>query len=593
MYLFWLLWYAFLRASFIAINGNLSTGLTAKNTLMSFVYGAYMDLSMASYWILFSLFLFFLNPFFSLQPLLLRLHMAGIFLISGLSAGDVLLYREWGYRLDRNAFLYLQHPETALSFISYKQTLVSICLTLFFTAAGVWLYKKLATKVEKVKSPWIYITNILLMGLLIIPIRGGLGIIPMNPGKVYFSNEIFTNHASLNLPWNLMYSLDNARKAKAPETFMSESEAKIQMDSLTLDKNLDCLQVLNVKKPKILMLLLESFTSNLLFQNYKDKEITPALNARFRTGIYFSNAYATGVRTEMGIASILSGFPAQPLTSIVNYPEKTQKLPSLIRDLKSLGYHTRFYYGGDAAFASMSSYFFNSGCDEIMDRASFPSKSYNVKWGVHDHILFDTVRNRIISDTSQWFSVCLSLSSHPPYHIPVTAYWDGSTEEDAFLNSAHYTDASVGQLLDALEKSKLWSDLLVIIVADHGARLPGNVEYHVPDRFHIPIWFGGGAIRQDSCIRRVVSQNDIASSLCHQLGLENSAYSFSGNFFSTKKEDFAFYAFNNGFGWIDSCGFRVFSLDSRKLLIEKNPCSDDTRAKAFAQKVLTDFENLH
>ncbi len=592
MYGFWLLWYALLRASFIAINGSLSSGLTLKNILLSFFYGAYMDVSMASYWIMICLLLFFLNSYLSLNSILFKLHMTGILIVSALSAGDVLLYREWGYRLDRNAFLYLQHPETALSFITWKQTFVSVFLAFVFLTAGVLLYKSVISPVEKTKSPWIYLANVLIIGLVIIPLRGGLGIIPMNPGKVYFSNEMFTNHAALNLPWNLMYSIDNARKTKETVAFMTASQANLQMDSLMQNKNLDCLKMVHVTRPKILLLVLESFTSNLLFQTYKDKEITPQLNARFKTGLFFSNAYATGVRTEMGIASILSGFPAQPRTSIVNYPEKTQRLPSLIRDLKSIGYHTRFFYGGDAAFASMSSYFFNSGCDEIMDRSSFPPESYNAKWGVHDHILFDTVQNKLLADTSQWFSICLSLSSHPPYHIPVEPNWKVSSEEDAFLSSAHYTDASLGTLLNALEQSKIWQDLLVVIVADHGARLPGNVEYHVPERFHIPIWFGGGIIKKDSMIHTVVSQNDIAPSICYQLGLDNSAYKFGNNLFSRMKEDFAYYAFNNGFGWVDSCGTRAYSFDSKNILFEKNPCSDMQRGKAYAQKVLTEFEAL-
>ena len=139
--------------------------------------------------------------------------------------------------------------------------------------------------------------------------------------------------------------------------------------------------------------------------------------------------YSTGDRTEIGLASILSGFPAQPQSSIVHFPKKTEKLPSLIRSLKQLDYNSTFYYGGDISFASMSSFIYNSGIDKIIDKSSFSPKTYNAKWGVHDHILFEKVYDDILKDSSQFLKICLSLSSHPPYDIPEDYYWNENQEE--------------------------------------------------------------------------------------------------------------------------------------------------------------------
>ena len=41
-----------------------------------------------------------------------------------------------------------------------------------------------------------------------------------------------------------------------------------------------------------------------------------------KEGILFSNFYGSSFRTDRGLASIISGYPGQPSTSIMKYPEK-------------------------------------------------------------------------------------------------------------------------------------------------------------------------------------------------------------------------------------------------------------------------------
>lgn len=54
-----------------------------------------------------------------------------------------------------------------------------------------------------------------------------------------------------------------------------------------------------------------------------------------KEGVLFSNFYGSSFRTDRGLASIISGYPGQPSTSIMKYPEKTDKLPSIPRSLKT------------------------------------------------------------------------------------------------------------------------------------------------------------------------------------------------------------------------------------------------------------------
>lgn len=588
---FWLLFFLLIRILFVGYQFLFGYKINFEFLIKSLCYGVYMDLSMTAYLIALPLFVYFINKWIPFQKILFIYHSILILILSGITAADITLYREWGFRLDKTAFLYLTAFQEAGSFISGFNIISCILLFFLFVWLGYFLLMKF--KFNPTNSYYTYVLNILLFPALIIPMRGGFSIIPMNPGKVYFSNLPYANHIALNAPWNILYTALQVKKINTNIQFMSQKQADEIVDSLFQDKNENVLNILKGTRPKVLIFIMESFTAKLINKKYNEKEITPRLNEWIKKGIYFSKAYSTGDRTEIGLASILSGFPAQPQSSIVHFPKKTEKLPSLIRSLKQLDYNSTFYYGGDISFASMSSFIYNSGIDKIIDKSSFSPKTYNAKWGVHDHILFEKVYDDILKDSSQFLKICLSLSSHPPYDIPEDYYWNENQEEVLFLNTVHYTDKHLGIILDKLAALPIWNDLMILVVADHGCRFPGNDLYHVPEKFHIPIWFGGGAITMDSTITNVISQNDIAPSILHQFGVSNEAFDFSQNIFSLNHKQTAYYAFNNGFGWVDNGGVQVFSNDNKKIILSQdNPKTNMNIAKAYLQKIWNTFNAL-
>ncbi len=588
---FWLLYFCFLRLAFIGYQLFFHYSLSVNENAQTFFYGVYMDLASTAFLISIPFIVFFVSPWISFRTFLYWYSTCCIAIISGIYAADISLYREWGFRLDKTAFSYLDKFQEAGSFISVFNIVVAILFFCLNAFVGTFLYKKIVhIRSFQLNRP-VFLIHLILTPALIIPMRGGLSIIPMNPGKVYFSNNPFANHCALNTCWNLIYSFSQARKVKTKLKFMELDEMNRLFSSYIQQKNNRTESILKTDRPKIVFFLLESFTAKMIGQSYKGLEITPNLNKWFKKGMYYDQAYSTGDRTEIGLASTLSGFPAQPQSSIVHFPNKTAKLPSFIRALKNEHYQTSFYYGGDVSFASMNTYLYNCGIDKIIDKEQFPKESYNAKWGVHDHILFEKLYADLTMDTSRYLKICLSLSSHPPYDLPESRTWFEAKEEVQFLNTVHYADKHLGSFLDRLAQLKIWDDLLVVVIADHGCRFPGNSPYHVPEKFHIPIWFGGGAVKVDSVSHSIVSQNDLAASLLSQMNISNSNFEFSRNFFLGDYKPTAYYAYNNGFGWIESSSKRVFSNDKMELILTEGiPQTDFNIAKAFLQKVVTSFE---
>ena len=75
---------------------------------------------------------------------------------------------------------------------------------------------------------------LILFGSLIIPVRGGVGLAPINAGTVYFSENMFANHASINVVWNVGSSYFNRKPSVNPYSFGDLDRAVAIRDSLTV-----------------------------------------------------------------------------------------------------------------------------------------------------------------------------------------------------------------------------------------------------------------------------------------------------------------------------------------------------------------------
>jgi phosphoglycerol transferase MdoB-like AlkP superfamily enzyme len=428
-------------------------------------------------------------------------------------------------------------------------------------------------------------------GLMIIPIRGGFDVAPINAGSVYFSNNMFLNHTAINAVWNVGYSGFGQRPVKNPYIFGDLPGAASSVDSLTIKKGLPA-KVLNTSKPDIMIIVLESFSGYLIGPLGGDSLTTPNINRYAREGILFSNFYASGTRTDKAMPAILDGYPAQPAQSIIKEPNKTQTLPSLVRILVENGYNSSFWYGGDINFANFNAFVIGSGFHTIVTKKNFNSSDYNSKWGVHDHIFFQALKDSMTSISEPFLKVVLTLSSHEPFDVPMDPVFKGSDDFTKYRNSIYYSDKALGSFLDWAKETAWWKNALIIMVADHCARF-NNMPNYKPDVFKIPmLWVGGALENKGIRIEKLGGQVDIPATVLSQLGLIGS-FPFGKDLLSDKSKSFAFYTYNEGFGFITDSSSVGFDLKSRTpMLMEgKNPDSGERKGKAYLQVLFNDYIN--
>jgi phosphoglycerol transferase MdoB-like AlkP superfamily enzyme len=343
-------------------------------------------------------------------------------------------------------------------------------------------------------------------------------------------------------------------------------------------------------RPNILVIILESFTSKIIGPLGGLSDITPNFNRLIREGILFDNFYASGDRTDKGLVSVLSGYPAQPLSSIINYPEKTQHLPHLSRFLQKMGYHNSFVYGGDIGFANMESYLTTGGFSNITEDDAFAQSLDNSKWGVPDHYVFERLLQECDTALHPFFKVMLSLSSHEPFEVPMETVIQGGDERSLFLNACYYTDKSLGTFIEQAKQRPWWNTTMVLITSDHGHRLPNSSqELNEKDRFKIPmLWLGGALIKRDTVVHTLAGQTDIANTLLAQLDGARSDFKFSKNILDKKARPFAIYVFNNGYGYIDPSGESIYDFDLKNFIGQAGQ-ENLKEGKAYMQSLFNDY----
>lgn len=582
---------------FMLYNGSIEKGFGSADYMQVMVHGASLDAATAGYLTAFPFLLVLISIWFRKFPLkkiLYGYYILAAALISIIFVVDMALYTFWGFKLDASVFLYIDSPKEALASVSVGFILLRVLAILLLIALNSWVLLKITPSVLTATRKRIAGTAgmLLLGGVLFIIIRGGVTESTSNIGQVYFSNEPFLNHSAVNPDFSLLSSMGKSQDFASEFNFFDEEKRAALFDGLypTTDGD-SIIQVLNTKRPNILIILMEGFGGAFVEPLGGLPDVTPHFNRLSKEGIFFTNCYANSFRTDRGTVCTFSGYLGLPTASVMKIPAKSRTLPAIAEGLSKAGYKTDFLYGGDINFTNMKSYLLSTGYQRLTANTDFSlAEQTSNAWGVNDDITFEYLYNQLRNrkEEGPWHTAFLTLSSHEPFEVPYHRL------EDKIPNAFAYTDECLGKFIDRLKQTPAWKDLLVICLPDHGFYYPREGSNAMPRFYHIPLLWLGGAVKQPMQVDKIMNQTDLAATLLGQLGLEHTAFTFSRNVLgSDYKYPFAFYSFNNGFSFRDSTGVTVFDNNSGSILFDE-PEADESRldkGKAILQTVYDDLGN--
>ena len=575
---FWVMLFEGCRVLFLLYEWRKSSHLGAGLIAGTLASGSQMDLSAACYLTLIPLLIIASDGFIPSRitiRLIEWLTLPLIVVVTVLVVSDLGLFAAWGFRIDVTPFLYVNTPREAFASASSSPLLLLFVVLWIAATVGIVAFRRLVLPLHDGtprRSAFQTAGVLALLVPLFVGVRGGTQLAPINQSSVYFSGDEFANQAAINAAWNFFASVAYRQPDRNEYKFTDEVSALRVVDSLlgvsTTPATDPPRQLLRVRRPNIVLIIWEGLTAKVVGPLRGRADVTPNFNRLTHEGILFDGIYASGNRTPKGLPAVLSGFPSQPIQVVVKSWTKAAALPTMSETLALAGYHSAFYYGGELEFANIKTYLANSGYDKLVGKFDFAPSDWNSKWGAHDHVVLGRVLKDLDAARPPWLATVLTLSSHEPFEVPMKTVISGDDVEHQFLNSHVYADASVGAFIERAKHELWWDSTLVIITADHGHHYPETpmMREDAPGQYRIPmLWLGGALAVRDTVIRRIASQTDIVKALLDQLGLSSSEYRWSKDFLTGSAPSFAYYSFNNGFGFVDPNGSYTFDNVSRRV----------------------------
>lgn len=278
----------------------------------------------------------------------------------------------------------------------------------------------------------------------------------------YYILDLYSNLASYN-----RYTVDEGQVA-AVKSWLTKHHRNEKTDhygnlyGLAKDKN-------------IIMLQVESLQSFVVGRTEKQTAITPNINKLLNEGIYFENFFD---QTNLGRTSDAEFMALTSLYSLENgsvyckYPNNTfTSLPGI---LENQGYYpvSAHAFGGD--FWNRSNMHRQLGFKKSWFRKDFVMEE-TVGWGISDASFYKQLVQKLKEQPQPFFAFAISLSNHHPYNESPEDYKIVSNNKkmiNDYINSIHYTDFAVGELLKALKKEGLYEDSVIVLYGDHDAALP-------------------------------------------------------------------------------------------------------------------------
>jgi len=432
-------------------------------------------------------------------------------------------------------FEYLNHPREvgATLWAAYK---LPIVFTIVFVSTITWLNsRQIGRLVRPIQptglAPAILVTPLLLLfcfGL----IRSTTDHRAVNPSTVALSDDPLVNEIALSSTYTALYALYETRHETEGGFRYAEIEdrdvlAQVRESMMIDPQDFTSSELPTLHRqyspepggePKNLVIIIEESLGAEFVGALDGLDLTPSLDELSSEGIWFTNLYATGIRSVRGLEAVVSGFTPTPARSVVKLGKSQRNFFTLAGLLKNFGYDTSFIYGGESQFDNMRRFFMNNGFSRVIDENDFDSPVFSGSWGASDEDLFDRAHEEFSSANGRpFFGLIFTSSNHTPFEFPDGRIQLYDRVKSTVNNAVKYADYALGRFIRTAQQSNYWDDTVFLIVADHNSRTYGADVVPVK-RFHIPGLILGGSILP-SVFRPVASQIDLGPTLLSLIGI--------------------------------------------------------------------------
>ncbi|MFC3158353.1 sulfatase-like hydrolase/transferase [Chryseobacterium arachidis] len=286
--------------------------------------------------------------------------------------------------------------------------------------------------------------------------------------------------------------------------------------------------------PNLVFVVLEGFGHAYTSPKGYSGNFTPFLNSLSQKSLFWENALSSAGRTFAALPSLTGSLPfgKNGFLEIKETPDHF----NLFNVLKSNGFETGFYYGGNLVFDGYREYLEYNRVNNIVDIASYgasyrrlPVNDDNESWGYEDQAVFRKMLEKQKVQTQPYFNMILTLSTHQPFLINNKDYYEKVYDERMKSNvltseqkkwAAGYkkqlvavlnADDALKNFFENYSKRPDFAKTIFFITGDHS--MPEILLQSKIDRFHVPMMIYSPLLKEPKRFQKTVSHFDIAPSI--------------------------------------------------------------------------------
>ena len=288
-------------------------------------------------------------------------------------------------------------------------------------------------------------------------------------------------------------------------------------------------------KPNIAILLLEGGSAE-DFKAGKERKVTmPFLDSLIGESLFFENFFANGLTSPSGFDAVLGGMPQfdRDYYSLGYSQNAADFAPRL---LKNVGYSTYFFYGVNNFGASLGKAADYYGLSNKIGARDVKRTKQDVKnsFGIHDHIFFPQVAQRMATLKEPFLSVVYNVSTHYPFNMLPDSILKGLPKfSKPGQTVLHYYDQVLRNFFNEVKNQKWYQNATFIFVADHYSREKSISVRNSIDVFRIPMFI----YRTNSILKgeykKPAQQIDIQPSILEIAGYDRKFFAFGKSVFDS------------------------------------------------------------
>lgn len=391
---------------------------------------------------------------------------------------------------------------------------------------------------------WYITQSLIFIGFAAVAVifgRGGLQLKPIS--LINAANYTESKNISLliNTPFSIMQTVGKQSISKLNYFNEQQIEAVYNPVHISFSLNLTDSIPFNTETPNIVILIIESMGREFIGYYNPDKVgITPFLDSLLKQSITFKG-FANGKRSIEALPSIMAGLPSLMDKEFQATPFIANHILGLGTILKSKGYQTAFFHGGNNGTMRFDDFSQIAGFDKYYGRNEYANDAdFDGKWGIYDEPYLQYFARQLNGFTPPFAAGLFTLSSHHPYHLP-------DQYKDAFPLASNDMEATFSYIDHALKKffqtasTMPWfKNTVFVITADHTPEKSHFSDY-IPywSLYGIPIAFYFPQMDNGLNINRIAQHTDIMPTLAALTKTEMPLVAFGNNLFDTTSKSFA------------------------------------------------------